>query len=412
MAAYLLSFVDRQMLPLLVGPVQASLQIGDTQFSLLTGFAFSVFFALSGVPLGRMADRYPRNAVIGIGILIWCAATAACGLAASFGELFAARMFVGIGEAALTPAAYSLFADIFSRGRLGRAIGVFSLGSLFGSAVALLGGSALLEWLQSTPSLPRIRGEAWPVAFLIVAAPGLVLAPLVLWTAHDPRKGSKPATLSFADLRGLLWERRRWLIAHAAGFTALAAPFFGLMAWLPALLARRFDETAVEAGRHAGILVLLASPLGTLAAAWTIDYLTRRGRQDAPILVGLGWSVGLLPALALVGIAPPGPALNACLLVALFFAPCPLVAATTALQRAVPETARAQTTALFLLIVNLFGQTPTVTAIGFGAEHLLGDPRLIHLSFAAVLTVAVLLSLAPLAAAARMSRAENPGPSS
>jgi MFS family permease len=142
-AAYLLSFVDRQILSLLVGPIKADLGISDTAFALLHGLPLR-FSATLGVPLAGLADRASRPAVIAGGIAVWSLATAACGLAGSFGALLAARVMVGAGEAALSPAAYALINDLFPREKLGRAIGVYSLGSFFGAGLAFLAGGAVI----------------------------------------------------------------------------------------------------------------------------------------------------------------------------------------------------------------------------------------------------------------------------
>ena len=121
--AMVVSFIDRQVITLLVAPIRADLGISDTQMSLLMGFAFAIFYVTMGVPIARLADRYSRRTIIAAGIFLWSLATAACGLARSFLQLFTARVFVGVGEATLTPAAYSMIADYFPPERLGRAIG-------------------------------------------------------------------------------------------------------------------------------------------------------------------------------------------------------------------------------------------------------------------------------------------------
>lgn len=153
-AAYVLSFVDRQILSLLIGPIKADLGISDTAFALLHGFAFSLFYATLGIPVAGLSDRTSRPVVISAGIAVWSLATAACGLAASFAGLFAARIMVGAGEAALSPASYALINDLFPRERLGRAIGVYSLGSFFGAGLS--GGPVARRW---RPADPCARGR-------------------------------------------------------------------------------------------------------------------------------------------------------------------------------------------------------------------------------------------------------------
>ena len=145
MVAYILSFVDRQILSLLIGPIQADLKISDTEFGLLSGLAFSIFYAVMGIPVATLSDRTNRPLVISAGVAIWSLATAACGLASSFAGLFASRLLVGAGESTLSPATHSLIADLFPREKLGRATAIFAVGSFLGSGIAFLVGGTIIS---------------------------------------------------------------------------------------------------------------------------------------------------------------------------------------------------------------------------------------------------------------------------
>jgi MFS family permease len=136
--AFIFSFVDRIIIAMLVEPLKQDLGLSDTQLGLLQGLAFAVFYAAVGIPIGRLADRYSRRAIIAWGIFFWSLMTAVCGLARSFWELFLARVGVGVGEAALSPAAYSMIADYFPREKLGRALGVYQSGAFFGAGLSFL----------------------------------------------------------------------------------------------------------------------------------------------------------------------------------------------------------------------------------------------------------------------------------
>ena len=146
--AYTLSFIDRQILTLLVGPIQESIGLSDFEISLLHGFAFAIFFSIAGLPLGRLADHVNRRVIIGAGIATWSLMTALCGLAKSFGHLFVARMCVGIGEASLMPSAYSMLSDAFPPKKLNTAIAIFSMGGTLGTGLALIGGGALITFVS------------------------------------------------------------------------------------------------------------------------------------------------------------------------------------------------------------------------------------------------------------------------
>ena len=126
------AYVDRQILTLLVHPIKRDLQLSDSEVSLLGGLSFAIFYTLLGFPIARMADQRSRRAIIAWGIGIWSFMTAACGAARNFGQLLLARVGVGVGEAALSPPAYSLIADYFPRERLGTAISLYTMGTYLG----------------------------------------------------------------------------------------------------------------------------------------------------------------------------------------------------------------------------------------------------------------------------------------
>lgn len=397
--AYLLSFIDRQVLALLIEPIKADLAIDDVRFSLLTGLAFSVFFAIAGLPLGWAADTFRRNRVIGAGILCWSLATIGSGLAAGYGQLFVARVLVGVGEAALTPATYSLLADLIAPAVLGRAIAVFSMGAQLGAACAYLLGGVLIKRLAATDfTVPLIDSlHAWQKLFVIVGLPGLVLAPAILLFVRDPRAGRPAASkLSMAQAWRKLGDRRAFLLTHYAGFTAQAAVFFCMMAWLPAVVGRRLGLDAAGVGWVAGLLVLVACPLGTLTAGWLSDRIVAGGRSDGPLRSALIGAAVMIPALLVVAFTPFKPLLLLALGIVLFVAPWPLVLATVSLQKTIEPYLRAQVTALFLLIANLVGQTCSISLVALGTEHLWGDPKMIHRSLALVCIAALLLSILPL----------------
>lgn len=404
-ATYAVSFLDRQLLALLIAPIRTAFHLDDTQFSLLTGAAFSICFAVSGLPLGRAADLAPRHWIMAGGMLVWSAATGACAFAQSFGALFLARMLVGVGEAALTPAAYALFADAFPRDRLGRAIAVFSIGSLAGAGLSLIGGGALLGWIDSpSAGLPLIRGAHWPWAFVFASLPGIAIVPLILLTlrdgGHERRRGADG--LSLRALATHLHARRDFLAWHSLGFTAYAACFFALMAWLPAVVARRHGLSPGAAGLRAGLLVITASPAGALLAGWLTDRSGGAARSAAAGVAAAGAMAMILPGLLIL--LGPSTALDPALWLALFFAPWPLVTATAALQHRVAPAARAQTTALFLLIVNLLGQTGAVSAVALATSRLWGDPSAIHRGLATVIISGSTLAVVPLLLTRRVDR--------
>ncbi|HYI06278.1 MAG TPA: MFS transporter, partial [Reyranella sp.] len=169
---YLNSFLDRQLVALVVGPIKSSMQLSDSQVGFLMGPAFAIFYTLAGLPLGYAADRFSRRWLIGIGQIFWSIASACFGLGNNYGQLIAARIGVGVGEASLSPSAYSIIADIFRPERLGRAISVYAMGIYVGGGLAnLIGGLMLKSFGAETMYTVPIIGErmGWQVIFLVAS---------------------------------------------------------------------------------------------------------------------------------------------------------------------------------------------------------------------------------------------------
>lgn len=414
MLAYIFSFVDRQVLVLMIEPIKRDLHLSDTQFSLLNGLAFSLFYAFIGMPIAYLADRYARPRIISIGIALWSVATAACGLCQQFVQMFMARMGVGIGEAALSPGAYSMLADYFPKERLGRAIAVYSLGSFIGGGVAFLIGGYVIALLKhaNTFTLPLI-GEmhAWQVTFLIVGLPGLLVALLFATTVRDPeRKGlardrtggvkrvSIGASLSF------LGKHRKTFACHYLGFSFYAMALYCLMSWTPAFYIRHFHMTAVEAGYTLGIVLLVANTAGVYCGGWLNDWLLRRGYSDAPMRAGtIGAACMVIPAALFTQVDHLQTSLTL-LVIAMFFASFPMPTSTAAMQTLAPNQMRAQVSALFLLVSNLIALGIGTTVVALFTDRVFGSPAAVGQSMSIVNLAASLLSALLLAIGCRQYR--------
>src|SRR5688572_4501232 len=189
---YIVNFIDRQIISILAEDIKHDLQLKDAQIGFLYGTAFAVFYALFGIPLGRLADSWYRGRLMAIGLAMWSSMTALSGFANSFGMLATARIGVGIGEASASPAAYSMISDYFPKERRATALSIYSSGLYIGGGLSLpIGGLVLSRWNASYPN----PGEAplglagWQAAFLAVGIPGLLLALWVL-TLREPQRGA------------------------------------------------------------------------------------------------------------------------------------------------------------------------------------------------------------------------------
>ena len=387
MLAYILSFVDRQIISLMIEPIKQDLDLSDTQFSLLSGFAFSLFYAFMGAPIAILADRHSRSKIMAIGVVFWSIATAACGLSKNFLQLFLARMGVGVGEAALSPAFYSMSADMFPKKKLGRAVGIYSLGAFIGGGVAFLIGGYVISLVKELDSvfIPFL-GElkSWQATFILVGLPGVFLALLMFLTIKDPkRKGlmvdsnGDVIKSTFADTLKFLSTHRKTITHHFIGFSFYAMVLYSLMGWSPAFYMRKFGLTPSETGYYLGFILLLSNTSGVFFGGWLIDWLNSKGHTDAAMRTGVIGAIGLIiPAVTFTLVDSLSFSLGI-LAVAMFFASFPLVTSAAAIQVLAPNQLRAQVTALFLLVSNLIGLGVGTTAVALITDQILHSPLLV-----------------------------------
>jgi MFS family permease len=396
--AFIFSFADRIILGLLVVPIKADLGVSDAAMGLLLGIAFAIFYTLMGLPIGWLADRFSRRSIIGIGIFLWSLATAACGLAGSFLQLFIARIGVGVGEAALSPSAFSMIADYFPRERLGRALGVFTSGAFFGAGLAfLIGGAALgLVMQMGEVELPMVGiVKPWQLTFFIVGLPGLAVAALMM-TVHEPvRRGLSEKPIATAEVFRFLRTHWQMFSAHFIGFSLLSVVVVVMLTWGPTLFVRVHGFSQSEVGLKLGLILFFLSSSGVFAGGWLADMWQRAGHLDAPL------RVGILAAVTSVPFAVAGNLVtNADLAIALY---CPMVflgslgiaCAPTAIQLATPNQLRAQVSAIYMVSLNIISSIIGPTGVGFFTDYVFKDEMAVGSSMALVVGIT-----APLAALA------------
>jgi MFS family permease len=396
MLAYTLSYVDRQILSLLVEPIKQDLGITDTQIGLLQGFAFAVFYTFAGIFLGRVADRGDRRRLIAIGVFLWSLATAACGLAKTYGQLFAARVGVGVGEAALGPAAYSMLADYFPPERRGRAIGFYSMGVYLGIGLAAIIGAKVIGALAGRPPvhLPVV-GElaAWHLTFLIVGIPGLVVAAWVALLREPARRGARPiagadAPPTLSAALAFLRANASTFGAHFLGFSLLTLLFNAVVFWMAPYLVRAHGLSPAEFGVPLGVILALGGAVGIYGGGALADALRRRGVPDAELWSGIVGALGVWPTGVLATTAPSGTASLAWFAAFMLFASLPFAAAAAGLTHVTPNRLRGLVSAVYLFCVNLAGIGLGSFLTGFVNDHVLGDPNRVGESMAWIVGIA------------------------
>lgn len=398
MVAYVLSFVDRQILSLMIEPIKQDLMLSDTQFSLLQGLAFSLFYAFMGVPIAALADRKSRIKIISIGIAFWSLATAACGLSKNFIQMFLARLSVGAGEAALSPAFYSIVADLFPKDKIGRALGVYAIGAFIGSGLAFLIGGYVIGLLKDVNFviLPVIgEVKTWQLTFMIVGLPGVLLALLMILTVREPaRKGLKIAVdgsvmkASFKNSLGFLKTHKKTFFCHFIGFSFYTMMLYSLLGWAPAFYMRHHGLDASQTGYILGVIILVANTSGALFCGWLIDFFSKRGFSDAAIRTGMiGCAALIIPSVFFTQVDSIYLSFGL-IFVAMFFSTFPIPASAAATQMLTPNQLRAQVSAKFLLISNLIALGIGTTTVALITDKYFQDTLMVGHSISIVNAVA------------------------
>jgi len=385
-----LSQMDRQLPTLLIGPIRAEFGISDTAFSILQGYAFSIVYTLAGIPLGRMVDRSHRRNMILVGLLFWSLMTICSGLAQTYSQLFVARMGIGIGEAVLAPAAYSIIADYVCPDRRGRALALYYMSIGIGSGASLFIGGLVLQSLPPDGfSLPVVgQMDNWRWMFLFAGVPGIAVAVLLLSVQEPHRQETRSADAagrsqpSIAEVIAYVKQNRATFSRVLIYPSILAIIGYGSLAWAPALMQRRFAVPTSEAAVIIGILIAVCGTIGTLISGWLSDHWHRKGFAAARFRVTLVGQVILLPTVSTWALMPH-PYLSCALLgMSLIGLAIAQTAAPPAIQEVAPNRMRGQLIAVYLLFGGLLGIGLGPTLVALITDFVFGDESMLHWSIA------------------------------
>lgn len=399
------AFIDRQVLGLLVTPIRRDLGISDTQMGLLYGLAFALFYTLLGIPIGRLADRGSRRAIIAIGIAMWSVMTVLCGLARSYDQLLLARFGVGIGEAALAAPALSLIADYFPRDRRATALSVYTLGVYLGAGLANLVVGAVLAQVdeRATIAWPLIGAiSSWQSVFVIVGLPGMLIA-LLMATVREPARheigqSTDAGRFAIRDVLRYLLANRRTFVCHNLGYALFALVNFATAAWLPTSIVRTYGWTAARAGITLGTLTVTVGTLGVVVGGRVADALLARGYTDAKVRVGIIAAAANIVCGVAYTLAPTPALLIAALVPYNFFAAFAFGAAVAAIQEITPNRMRAQVGALFVTGVTLIGLGLGPSVVALITDRVFGEDAAVRYSLLIVTIVGLSSAVALLAA--------------
>ena len=380
--AYAISLIDRNFMGLVIEQIKRDLGLNDVEVGLLLGPAFAIFYVVLGIPFGWLADRGNRRTIMAGGMVLWCLATATCGLAPNFPLLFLSRLGVGIGEASLSPCALSLIADYVPPQNRARAMSVYVLGANLGGSLAYLLGARVMAFLNNH-AFPAIGSlgpaKPWQAAFIVMGAPGLAIALLVFLIREPRRHGAVRSEISTppSPVYALRLMARQWR-AYATVFGGMSAMFVigNVGLWTAAVFQRSWGWSIERIGLVNGAVILASSPPGAAFAGWLSDRLTKRGRHDGAFIALIVGAVIICPSYALYPLAPDG-------VLAAFFLFLGLVgqhiissAGPVSIFQVAPQQIRGQAISWYYLILSVAGSVLGPPAIGFLTGMLGGDSML------------------------------------
>jgi MFS family permease len=397
---YIFAFIDRSILGLLVDPIKADLHVTDTQISYLGGLAFAVFYTLFGIPIGRLADSGRRVTVIAIGLAVWSFFTMLCGTVTRYGWFAAARMGVGVGEASLSPSAYSLIADLFRPSRVALAISVYSAGIFLGAGLSNIIGGMVIGWAQGIKnlSLPLVGAlQPWQFAFIAVGFPGLLFTFAVLLLKEPLRRGLRAnedgtAAGAIPFLQVFSYLARNWqtVLYHNVGFAFCSFAAYGSGAWIPSFLIRVHGMTPAQVGVHAGTITAVFGTLGILFGGWLASRLAERGHEDSNMRVGFIAALAHVPLVVIFPLMPSATWVLATYCPVVFTTAMCFGVAPAAIQQMMPNRMRGQTSSLYLFFVGLIGLGLGPSAVAWFTDYVYHDTHKVGMSLLWVGTIASL----------------------
>jgi len=386
--------LDRQVLSLMIEPVKADFGISDTQVALLLGAAFSLTYAIAGLPIARIADTHNRRNLVAACMAFWSAATMACGVAQSYAQLFLARLCIGIGESGYGPAVWSIVTDTFPREKVAFGTGTLSIGAMVGSGGALVVGGGALALVSHLPGmdLPVLGTiRPWQWAFIIVGAPGVVWALIVLTTKEPQRRGvgtGKAAAASVMEVARYMGADWRTYLAVIGGTALKYLMTLGSSQWLPTLFRREFHWELSRIGLVLGTTMIVASTIGLITGGKLSERWAKQGRSDANLRLALYGLYVTVPLSVLYPLIPDPWLMLTVYAVSLFTAAVGMGPAIAAFQVITPNRMRAQVSSVSQFSTNVlaFALGPLIVALF--TDYLFNDTG--DLKYSMALSTAIL----------------------
>lgn len=403
--AYILSFLDRQLLSLVVTDVKSDLDLTDSQVSIILGFAFALFYTTMGIPIGRLADKKSRRTIIGIGITFWCFMTAATGIVKTYAQLFIARIGVGVGEATLSPSALSIISDYFPKEKRGTAMGFFNMGVSVGSGIALiLGGQIVAYFADFPPIILPLVGQIyeWQALFIFIGIPGLLVA-LLMSTIKEPSRkgkmtlvnesGSSSEEISIKDTIRFIYQRKEaygWLFLSMACSVLIGYAF---LSWLPTMYIRSYNIGIPTITLWLGIAFLIGGPFGATMSGWLGDKLYKKYNNSSHVMLFAYSMIILTVAAVLVPLMPSYQTATLMFIPQIVTAAGQTALAPVAMINITPNQLRGQVTAVYFFVISMTGYTLGPTSVALITDFIFKDESLIMYSMSIVSLVVGLIGI-------------------
>lgn len=397
--------LDLHIASYVAGNIKSDFHLTDTQLGLLLGASFGLFYTLVGVPLAWFVDRYSRRMILGLGIVVWSLGTTFCGVAQNYWNLFAARLFVGAGEAVNQPTSLAIIGDLFPRKQLPRAIATMQSGLVIGGAIALLLSAYALHLLLHLPPIKVPFGviHGWQLVFIIVGLPGVLVG--ILITTTMPTPAIRPLPVANSDTTRASWfvdyqqafeyMGSRWQI-YGSMFLSLALGILangGSVQWKPILFARTFGWGPARVAALDAVVSLGLMPVFLVVGVWLTEYLEKRGRNDAPYQVFLISRALVLPCSMLAPLMSNGWVCWALMAIGTSMIGVSGPAQNTVIQSITPNPLRGKITSFWMLIYSVVGFSLGPLAVALITDLVLQDESQIKWALFWIVAIFSTLSL-------------------
>lgn len=387
--------LDRQILGLMIEPVKADFGISDTEVALLLGAAFALPYAFAGIPIARFADRSNRRNIVAICIAFWSLATCACALAQNYFQMILARFGIGAGESGYGPATWSIMADSFPREKVAFGTAFLAIGATVGTGLALFLGGAVLAFVEHLPQVSLPFGghiRPWQWAFILVGAPGLIWALVVLTIKEPNRRGSvageKNVVVPVREVASFMGDNWRVYLGIIGGLCMKMLMGIGANQWMPTLYYREFGWSLSEVGLIVGGMTMVISPIALITGGKVSEWWMKRGTPDANLRIVLYGLIVGVPVAVVTPLMPSPWLVLAFSGVGMFLSSLGTGPGVGSMQIITPNRMRATVSSVYQFSTHVISLAVGPLIVALFTDYLFGDSK--HLKYSLALCAGLL----------------------